>query len=265
MFKHFFASITITILCGSTTLGAYNDEYKYFIGRKFWVIDASSVTFYENCTLIPLIGLHIKQGTSFVVKGVKEDELSKNPYASYGPELKVVLDTGQEACFNAARMVPEYKQTWYTDKDITIEIGESIRKLDASGIVKGASVWHKYNGLKPGLTKQIIEAVNVSVINKKIIITLDSKEMEFKTIDEVKDDYYIGDLPKHIKKWSKKTLSAIAEGSVFIGMTRDQVFTSLGRPFSNNKSTGKWGLHEQLVYGSSYVYLENGKVTSFQH
>ena len=50
VFKYLLATITVTILCGSTALAAYNDEYKYFIGRKFWVIDASSVTFYENCT-----------------------------------------------------------------------------------------------------------------------------------------------------------------------------------------------------------------------
>ncbi len=78
--------------------------------------------------------------------------------------------------------------------------------------------------------------------------------------------------------------NAISGGEVLIGMTTEQVLASRGRPLDINKSTGKWGIHEQWVYVRveanprmqmsrrealldhkyGYIYFENGKVTSWQ-
>lgn len=54
-------------------------------------------------------------------------------------------------------------------------------------------------------------------------------------------------------------------GGVSIGMTADQVHASCwGKPERVNKTITARGKHEQWVYGRSYVYLENGTVTSIQ-
>jgi hypothetical protein len=54
-------------------------------------------------------------------------------------------------------------------------------------------------------------------------------------------------------------------GGVSIGMTADQVrATCWGKPQSVNRTITARGNHEQWVYGSSYVYLEQGVVTSIQ-
>jgi hypothetical protein len=52
-----------------------------------------------------------------------------------------------------------------------------------------------------------------------------------------------------------------------LGMTAKQVIenTSWGKPNSINTSGGKWGIHEQWVYDGSYLYFENGKLTSWQN
>lgn len=78
--------------------------------------------------------------------------------------------------------------------------------------------------------------------------------------------------------------SAISSGEVLIGMTTEQVVASRGRPLDINRTTGKWGIHEQWVYVGveanprmqmsrreslldhkyGYIYFENGVVTSWQ-
>lgn len=54
-------------------------------------------------------------------------------------------------------------------------------------------------------------------------------------------------------------------GGIRIGMTREQVYASCwGKPKHINKTITSGGVHEQFVYGSSYVYLEDGIVRSIQ-
>jgi len=49
-----------------------------------------------------------------------------------------------------------------------------------------------------------------------------------------------------------------------IGMTGEQVIFSWGRPERINESIGAWGKHEQWIYSSTYLYFENGILTSYQ-
>jgi len=86
----------------------------------------------------------------------------------------------------------------------------------------------------------------------------------------------------YVDEWtqmlSQKIKKAILGGDVLIGMNSEQVIASRGLPHEINKTTTKSGIHEQWVmyafndsglwdlkgkeYG--YIYLENGKVTSWQ-
>lgn len=61
-----------------------------------------------------------------------------------------------------------------------------------------------------------------------------------------------------------KIVRAIKDQKVVLGMTAKQVELSWGKPEDVNRSVGSWGVHEQWVYGRQYLYLENGKVSSFQ-
>lgn len=56
----------------------------------------------------------------------------------------------------------------------------------------------------------------------------------------------------------------ILSGLIRIGMTAPQVRASWGSPIDVNRTVGSWGVHEQWVYGSHYVYFEDGILTSFQ-
>lgn len=52
-----------------------------------------------------------------------------------------------------------------------------------------------------------------------------------------------------------------------IGATECSVYASSGLPSDVNRTVGAWGVHKQLVFGRayrSYIYIQNGRVSSFQ-
>jgi len=72
---------------------------------------------------------------------------------------------------------------------------------------------------------------------------------------------------------------SILNDSLFvIGMTKEQVIATLGRPYDINRTVGSWGLREQWIYKvydpkgyptcsfvpTKYLYFENGKLTGWQ-
>lgn len=71
-------------------------------------------------------------------------------------------------------------------------------------------------------------------------------------------------LSKLTSKYGKIAALKIVEGKVWIGMTKEMMIESWGQPEDINRSVGSWGVHEQCIYGDTYVYVENGKVASWQ-
>lgn len=66
-------------------------------------------------------------------------------------------------------------------------------------------------------------------------------------------------------KWDKAVVEMVKQRKIKIGMSEQQALLSWGKPERVNKSVGSYGVHEQWVYGrGQYVYMENGKLTSFQ-
>ena len=88
-----------------------------------------------------------------------------------------------------------------------------------------------------------------------------------KDADEIVRELSTQNLETKYKKWGKRVINAIQEGKVVIGMTKQQVLMSWGEATKINRTIGKWGTHEQWVYrenGPPFLYLENGKLTSYQ-
>ena len=63
---------------------------------------------------------------------------------------------------------------------------------------------------------------------------------------------------------SREIAEVISKKQVRIGMTTDQVRAAWGRPERVNRTVGSYGVHEQWVYGYTYLYFEDGVMTSFQ-
>lgn len=66
-------------------------------------------------------------------------------------------------------------------------------------------------------------------------------------------------------KWGATTAKDIVEGYVRIGWNREKCRMSWGEPRDINTSIGIWGRHEQWCYYNSYLYFENGILTSIQN
>lgn len=56
----------------------------------------------------------------------------------------------------------------------------------------------------------------------------------------------------------------IQSEEVKIGMTECQLYATWGLPDDQNRTVGSWGVHIQHIYGSKYIYTQNGRVTSWQ-
>ncbi|MNY49118.1 hypothetical protein D3C86_1845120 [compost metagenome] len=71
--------------------------------------------------------------------------------------------------------------------------------------------------------------------------------------------------PKLKYKYSPAIWKLIANKEVTLGMTKEQVKLSLGKPDDVDYSEYKSGTQEQWVYGTdayrSYYYFENGRLT----
>ena len=69
-----------------------------------------------------------------------------------------------------------------------------------------------------------------------------------------------------IKLYGKTQAELILKGYVRIGMSKQMCIESWGEPKNINKTTGNYGIHEQWVYeNDSYLYFENGKLTTIQN
>jgi hypothetical protein len=54
------------------------------------------------------------------------------------------------------------------------------------------------------------------------------------------------------------------QGYYWIGMNKEMATLSLGSPNAVNRTVGGWGVREQWVYETIYLYFENGVLTSYQ-
>ncbi|KKN67217.1 hypothetical protein LCGC14_0463900 [marine sediment metagenome] len=68
-----------------------------------------------------------------------------------------------------------------------------------------------------------------------------------------------------ITEFGRINANRILNHQYWIGMTAVMASNSLGSPKDINKSVGSWGVHEQWVYDNTYLYFENGILTSYQN
>lgn len=78
-------------------------------------------------------------------------------------------------------------------------------------------------------------------------------------------EYSRNKFQKAASKWGAATAKEIVEGYVRIGWSKEKCRMSWGAPRDINTSIGVWGRHEQWCYYDSYLYFENGKLTSIQN
>lgn len=75
------------------------------------------------------------------------------------------------------------------------------------------------------------------------------------------------EIKKQIAKSNSTTKEKelIKTGRIWIGATAKQAELSWGKPSKVNRTITAYGTEEQWVYGSSYLYLTDGRVTAIQN
>ena len=64
--------------------------------------------------------------------------------------------------------------------------------------------------------------------------------------------------------WPDEIKQNIKNGIICLNMTPEQIMLIIGEPDKINRSLYSSGIHEQWVYGNSYVYFENGRCSALQ-
>jgi hypothetical protein len=67
-----------------------------------------------------------------------------------------------------------------------------------------------------------------------------------------------------IKKYGQTNGSLVYQKKIRLGMSKEMVIESWGQPKDIHRTVGSWGVHEQWIYGETYLYFENGILTSWQ-
>lgn len=66
------------------------------------------------------------------------------------------------------------------------------------------------------------------------------------------------------KRKIKLNTALVKQGSIMLGNNLCQMYAAWGLPSDRNRSVGRYGEHIQHIYGGTYVYTENGLITSWQ-
>jgi hypothetical protein len=83
-------------------------------------------------------------------------------------------------------------------------------------------------------------------------------------IEDSEIKQYITFPRKEHPDWSDEVWNLLKKREIRLGMTTEQVKLSWGQPSDVNRSVGSWGVHEQWIYSSHYLYFENNILSSWQ-
>lgn len=219
---------------------------------------------------------------------VVTDNISYNG-TTYVPLRRVAEILGKEvgwdansntASINDKGFVTESKKETKADNSLSVDEKNLLKQYDLEKFL-GKKIWIINEGfvsLQEHGTKKETELVNLFEVvvvkphifysNDKMIgycmlATANSKTYELPIVIFT-DKQYVDEDPYKKYKWSEKTWNAIKKNEVFIGMNKDMVLLSWGKPSDINRTIGSWGTHEQWVYHSGYLYFENDKLTAIQ-
>ena len=68
----------------------------------------------------------------------------------------------------------------------------------------------------------------------------------------------------HHPDWAEDKKKEVMDGTLYLGMTKEEVIAIRGYLGSCNKTVTGFGVHEQCVVGDTYFYYDDGVLTSFQ-
>lgn len=148
------------------------------------------------------------------------------------------------------------------------KIGEEIELIDFNNTTQYWKVSYKnsFGYLNDVFIGQTLEVKN---FKKGLIAKNTLKDEEQKKLNAKRQAEQTAVQKERRKKdliniYGTEIATKILAGKIWLGMTSEMTKESWGSPDKNNRTVGTWGVHEQWIYGDTYVYFENGILTSWQ-
>jgi hypothetical protein len=135
------------------------------------------------------------------------------------------------------------KQTYYQD---AIDLYKQVMEMEP-GSKLAIRAQQRINELRA--TPEIVREEAKKAERKR-------KEAEAKQAAKARLEEYVQAHPEYRE--------AILAKKVGLGMSTDDVIASWGKPGHVNTTVTAYGKHEQWVYGSTYLYFEEGVLASYQ-
>ena len=199
-----------------------------------------------------------RMGASFLNKPIKNFIFSFLEKKDTDLQLRLVLEMPFKS--------KNYSSIFFCDQSNTKKFQfEDLSKYDADFIINNSNI----NSYEEFLnSKDVYVSINGSKekLSDDMIHFLLTYLDIYKNFRKYKDEFY----KQLVVKFGEKDADAILNGYARIGMSEDAYTYMKGFPDHINTSVYSWTTQKQYVYeykytSSTYVYFENGKLTSIQY
>ena len=196
----------------------------------------------------------IKVKTSLVTKVITKCTLKKEPHMDATP-------IGEIAKNQEVQLIDFKNEYWL------VSSGELAGFLSEIYVIETPEMIELKTALD--IRNKELEQIEVAENTKKL---KEQKQIEAKQLRqtnaikvEKQKQEYKAKKERLTLKYDETIANKILNGYYWIGMTDDMTIESLGKPDDINRNVGTWGVHEQWIYKKTYLYFQNGKLTSYQN
>jgi hypothetical protein len=194
----------------------------------------------QSVSLVPALLGFLSLGAALILQRAKDQ-----------PQRKLWLVSANDAY--ETRAFGEYYR-------IKREIGEDIKCFFLVDEAADGSAYCRIelpSGRRDTIIKESVEAA----LRKKVLVDFDP---ETRRRQQAKISAQRRARQTRGKGWPSAITKLVIEGKIKVDMTHEQVMVSWGKPEQITRSEGEWGVSEQWVYGSTYLYFERGVLHSYQ-
>ena len=202
------------------------------------------------------------------------DECKNNQAGEYAAS-KAIAHEEASRFWSSSPYVGYYYDAWYVSfldglvsYDSDRYYSYYVRLVRAGQVLGGAAALEFVNEITEKENRLRAEAPNrLKAMSKDEVCLAYGNALRKGEVDKIGS---LPDMAKLVKKeLARRKLklddSLIRKGHIKMGISECQLYASWGMPEDQNRTVGGWGVHIQYVYGSgTYVYTENGRVTSWQ-
>ncbi|MBT9131511.1 MAG: hypothetical protein DDT32_01938 [Syntrophomonadaceae bacterium] len=223
----------------------YNLKYDKFVGKTIRVIDVE------------------KKYSDDIVTFVEEESNMKvyaKPYKGYIDGIALLDDITKakerwlgKTIYSKRRTITTYCEEMDKHGDVKVKFGEPLKVID---------IWWGLHSIEP-----LWVIVETTSKEKGFVSTAFSWTNIYSdrwTEERPWENAFFEFNPKERYKWSDEIWELIDNRKVRIGMNKEQVKLSWGKPEKINKDIYQGLIREQWIYSSQYLYFDDDKLTAIQ-